>query len=266
MKPFDAWIYWQKIPLRTCLSKTRYVAIYFLIILPVMYHCQPNSNPRNHSFSTRWRVQQCNYELTRWLWHFVRMKLPIVWLFCFFVCLSVYLSLCLFVCLLIFQSVSLFVFVCFRFVTFGENCSCMHKTQWVHAPPPPQTLSIASHQVHFLLQNHSRAPWNRSSQETSNWNGCFRWKCCQAGCWSRDAAAMQSTESWLAQGKCTQDSPATCGSRCCTFYHCLLVCLFVFQPTLANCLLNPWMPIICRSVLFQFELSWLVAKLRLINQ
>ena len=128
MKSFDAWIYWQKIPLRTCLSKTRYVAIYFLIILPVMCHCQPNSNPRNHSFSTRWRVQQCNYELTRWLWHFVRMK----WnrLAFLFLCLSFCLFVSLFVCLPFNISISFSVCVCLFSV-----CDIWWKLQ-LHAQDP----------------------------------------------------------------------------------------------------------------------------------
>ena len=148
--------------------------------------CQPNSNPRNDSLSTRWhRLSSAILNLH------TGCNISGKWSCQLFVCLFVCLFAPQFVCLPV--KMFLCLFLSFLSVTF--KCSCMQDPMSSGPSSSPLTLSIASQQLGKLsstktIQDH---PQTALSQETQRWNRSFR-KCCQTGCWAR-SAAMQLTKS-----------------------------------------------------------------------
>ena len=156
-------------------------------------------------------------------------------------CLPVYLSVCLFAfCNSIYSSVCLFVFGRWHLRRIAVACA-----QWVHAPLPPHTLSITSHQQNFLLQNNSKTDQflKKLQTETDVSDESVAKEDVDLGICSNAVKRIMT---------CCSEKMHTglCGIH--RLPHSVIsdvVLLFVgktpYQPVPDNCLLNPWIPIIC---------------------
>ena len=195
------------------MSKTRYVAIY----IPAYEICV-NQTPIPEIILIQRGGRLGSSAIMNW-----QAGLDISWKwncqlfsFCFFDfdCVFSTLFICIPFCIL-----SAYMFVCFWSVTFEENCSCMCAMSSCPSSP--------SHTFHYLAPTElssTKQFKNRSvSEETSNWNGCFRWKCCQRGCWSWDLQERRQQNDDLLLGENAHRTlwnpqvAAQCDFRCCAF-------------------------------------------------